>query len=172
MGLFNKRTDPIKDRERDLTSEIRQLERQISALKGVLQASRDDAPDPETPVPAETNTPRSRPQESPKKAESGEMVFETVSARRLQGSNVNPFKDSHDPQALQREGSSTIIEKLLRYFRGPTSSNPKLVSYLAAGNIHGLQPLRYERRVARNRLLLWIVIIMVLIVGMLKMLLP
>ena len=29
--------------------------------------------------------------------------------------------------------------------------NPKLINYLAAGSIQGLRPLRYEKRVARNR---------------------
>jgi len=35
--------------------------------------------------------------------------------------------------------------------QGPTGNNPQLVKMLAAGNIHGLRPLRYEKRVARNR---------------------
>ena len=35
--------------------------------------------------------------------------------------------------------------------RGSPAVNPKLVSYLAAGSIKGLRPLRYEKRIARNR---------------------
>lgn len=41
----------------------------------------------------------------------------------------------------------------------PPPSNAKLVNYLAAGSIQGLRPLRYERRVARNRIVVVCVIL-------------
>jgi len=40
---------------------------------------------------------------------------------------------------------------LRNYLRGPTTENPRFVSYLAAGGFHGLRPMRYEKRVARRR---------------------
>jgi hypothetical protein len=43
--------------------------------------------------------------------------------------------------------------RLKNQFRGPVTSNPKLVHYLSAGSIQGLRPLRYEKRVARNRVI-------------------
>ena len=49
---------------------------------------------------------------------------------------------------------ATLWQRLKNNFRGPATSNPKLVSYLAAGSIQGLRPLRYEKRVARNRFIL------------------
>jgi hypothetical protein len=173
MGVFGKKKDPIKDREKNLVSEIKQLEDQIRALQGVLETARDEPKVRQTAYPGGTGPAKSPGATEPVKSGPGhEMVFEPVDQQRLQSAAPKPFKDKHDPRALQREGSTSLFERVMRYFRGPTSANPKLVSYLAAGNIHGLQPLRYERRVARNRLLLWIVIIIVLIVGLLKMLLP
>lgn len=171
MGLFSKKKDPIKDREKSLVSEIEQLEDQIRALQGVLETARTEPQIRQTTYPGRGPVIKSAPPAEPP-AQSQEPVFEPVDQQRLQNAESNPFKEKHDSRTLQREGSTSFFERLMRYFRGPTSSNPKLVSYLAAGNIHGLQPLRYERRVARNRLLLWIVIIVVLIVGMLKMLMP
>ena len=44
-----------------------------------------------------------------------------------------------------------LLRRFRGHFRGPSTTNPKLVSYLAAGGIQGLRPLRYEKRVARNR---------------------
>jgi hypothetical protein len=171
MGLFRKKADPIKDREKSLVSEIQQLEEQIRSLQGVLKTTESEPRVRQTTLPSRATSARATgPAEPPKTPQ--EPVFEPVDQQRLQSAAPNPFKDKHDSRALQREGSTSLLEKLARYFRGPTSTNPKLVSYLAAGNIHGLQPLRYERRVARNRLLLWIGIIIVVIVGMLKMLLP
>lgn len=171
MGLFRKKNDPIKDREKNLVSEIDQLEEQIRRLQGVLKSAENEPRVRQTALPGRAVAARqATAAESP--GAPAEPVFEAVDQQRLQSSAANPFHEKHDPRALQREGSTSAWERFARYFRGPTSSNPKLVSYLAAGNIHGLQPLRYERRVARNRLLLWIGIIIVIFVGMLKWLLP
>lgn len=173
MGLFHKKNDPIKDRDKNLAAEIDQLEEQIRALQGVLKSAENEPRVRQTALPGRANA--ARPSSPPEPAPTGvpaEPVFEPVDQQRLQSPAGNPFHDQRDPHALKREGSTPVWERFVRYFRGPTSSNPKLVSYLAAGNIHGLQPLRYERRVARNRLLLWIGIIIVLFVGMLKWLLP
>lgn len=167
MGFFSKKNDPINDREKKLVTEIEQLEDQIRALQGVLQHAKGEPHVRQTAYPGGREPTRpAAPGEPPARKE---PVFEPVDQQRLQNASPNPFKDKHDPRSLQRESTTSFFERLMRYFRGPTSSNPKLVSYLAAGNIHGLQPLRYERRVARNRLLLWIVIIIVLIFGTMVM---
>jgi hypothetical protein len=49
-------------------------------------------------------------------------------------------------------GPSALPRRFREHFRGPAASNPKLIGYLAAGSVKGLSPLRYERRVTRNRL--------------------
>jgi hypothetical protein len=46
-----------------------------------------------------------------------------------------------------------LFTRIRNQFRGPSTTNPKLVSYLAAGGVQGLRPLRYEKRIARNRFL-------------------
>ena len=43
--------------------------------------------------------------------------------------------------------------------------NPRLVNYLAAGGVHGLRPLRYEKRVARNRFIALVIILFVILLG-------
>jgi hypothetical protein len=45
------------------------------------------------------------------------------------------------------------------------ASNPRLVTYLAAGGVRGLRPLRYEKRVARNRVILFAGILFALLLG-------
>ena len=171
MGFFQKKNDPIKDREKNLATEIRQLESQIQQLQGVLQEAAKEPRVRQTAYPSHGAPPKPNAANEPANPQH-DPVFEPVDQQRLQQAATNPFKDRHDAKELRREGSTPFWQKAARYFRGPTSSNPKLVSYLAAGNIQGLQPLRYERRVARNRLLLWIGIIIILIVGLLKSLLP
>ena len=57
------------------------------------------------------------------------------------------------------------------HVHGPSANNPKLVNYLAAGSIQGLRPLRYEKRVARNRVIALTVILVAVLGGILKILL-
>ena len=57
------------------------------------------------------------------------------------------------------------MHRIRNHFRGPSTTNPKLVNYLAAGGIQGLRPLRYEKRVARNRFIVLAVIICVVLLG-------
>jgi hypothetical protein len=39
------------------------------------------------------------------------------------------------------------------------------VSYLAAGGIQGLRPLRYEKRVARNRFIFFVIFLVLILLG-------
>ena len=50
-------------------------------------------------------------------------------------------------------------------FSGPSATNPKLVNYLAAGGIQGLRPMRYEKRIARNRFVFLVTILFVILLG-------
>ena len=65
-----------------------------------------------------------------------------------------------------------LLRRLRGNFRGPSTTNPKLVSYLAAGGIQGLRPLRYEKRVARNRFIFFVVILLLVLLGTLLVFLP
>lgn len=164
MGLFGKKKDPLHDRESSLSSEISGLEAQIRQLKTVLGQAENGDQATRPPSPNRSSGPKPPPGDQ-------EPVFEPVDQGALQDTSVsNPFRQSGEQRSIHREGSVSFWEKLTRFFRGPTSSNPKLVSYLAAGNIHGLRPLRYEKRIHRNRTLLWVAILLVALIGLVKML--
>jgi hypothetical protein len=166
MGLFGKKKDPLHARENSLNAEIASLEDQIDQLKGVLKKAAKGA-DPKAAVAPVKPATSGRKSGSP----DGGPVFEPVDQNRLHDTKVpNPFSKNKEPRSIHTEGSVSFWEKLTRFFRGPTSSNPKLVNYLAAGNIHGLRPLRYEKRIHRNRTLLWVGILLVALIGLIKML--
>ncbi|MGZ5544078.1 MAG: hypothetical protein ACXWIU_05350, partial [Limisphaerales bacterium] len=71
-----------------------------------------------------------------------------------------PIEDLSTPK--QKMG---FLDRLEQIFRPPPLSNPKLVNYLAAGSIQGLRPLRYEKRVARNRFLAFAFVLVVVLFG-------
>jgi hypothetical protein len=81
-------------------------------------------------------------------------VFEEVPQARWPG--LVPDAESPPPApelGVRRNNASSIWQRFKHNFRGPVTSNPKLVHYLSAGSIQGLRPLRYEKRVARNRVI-------------------
>jgi hypothetical protein len=72
---------------------------------------------------------------------------------------------------IRRDSFSSVWQRIKAHFRGPVTNNPKLVNYLAAGSIQGLRPLRYERRVARNRFIVLAIIFSVILWGIVALLL-
>ena len=60
-----------------------------------------------------------------------------------------------------------LWNRIIKNFRKPpVSTNPNMVNFLAAGSIQGLRPLRYERRVARNRFLAFTSVLVLILIGL------
>ena len=70
------------------------------------------------------------------------------------------------PIRSRTSANLAVLLPAIAHFSGPPTSNPKLVNYLAAGSVQGLRPLRYEKRVARNRLLLLLAILIAVLWGL------
>jgi len=176
MGLFKKKPDPISDRARALNQEIAALEAQIKKLaeqESTAAASPFALPAPPAPapVPPPAAIPSSPPASSspqprlrstalprgatiPAAVAPPQPIFEPVDEQRIQQATES-FVPTPPPELGTRKFDwATLWQRLKNNFRGPATSNPKLVSYLAAGSIQGLRPLRYEKRVARNRFIL------------------
>ena len=66
---------------------------------------------------------------------------------------------------MRKYDLTSLVERIKQFFSGPTTLNPRLVSYLAAGGIQGLQPLRREKRVARNRLIAGAALLGLILIG-------
>ncbi len=74
---------------------------------------------------------------------------------------------SEQPLGTAEPENESVWQWLSRRFRKPPiSSNPRMVNVLAAGSIQGLRPLRYERRVARNRFLAFSVLLVLVLIGL------
>jgi hypothetical protein len=148
MGLFKKNPDPITDRSRELNAKISELESKIKKLSQELEP----VPGPRLrstaypgggtdSAPADAGTPRT-----------SEPIFEKVDQNQLKAPAEPPAAAQQFDELRSRKGGlSSLWERIKKEFQGPPAANPRLVSYLAAGSIQGLRPLRYEKRVARNR---------------------
>ncbi|MEY2465527.1 MAG: hypothetical protein QOD03_48 [Verrucomicrobiota bacterium] len=176
MAFFKKKPDPISDRARALNDEIAALESQIKKLDSKLhQDSREtkaesrasDAPRlRSTAIPHGETIQRGQKPETqnapaaPKRSEGGkpetrtEPIFEEVDQNRLKArSDAASTPDHYNELGVRKYDLPALIQRIKNHFRGPTTTNPKLVNYLAAGGVQGLRPMRYEKRVARNRVI-------------------
>jgi hypothetical protein len=143
MGIFKKKADPINDRARALNAEISALEARIKKLNQQVQSGQG---------------PRLRSTVYPSGAvarATGEPVFEDVPQRRLTVSPESPATPQHfNDLGVRKFDLWALWERLKKQVTGRPTANPKLINYLAAGSIQGLRPLRYEKRIARNRFFL------------------
>ena len=182
MGWFKKKSDPISERARLLNNQIAALESEIKKLaakpggEGSPAASVPSDPSPFSPPagrPAQhASQPRLRstalPQNagSPPPATTHEPIFEEVGQSRIQ-SDSEPTSPAHyNDLGVRKYDLTSAWQRLKNHFRGPVTSNPKLVHYLSAGSIQGLRPLRYEKRVARNRFLFFAAFLVLILWGL------
>lgn len=164
MGFFRKKMDPISDRERQLTGEIAALEGQIQKLTTALDRQQNQPRLRSTVFP---HSPTDVPPASPRPHE---PVFEEIDHRRIKSPHEEPTTHSHyNESGLRKYDLLATWHRIRDFFRGPQPSNHKLLTLLAAGNVQGLRPLRYEKRIARNRLIFWVIILLFLLWGILSM---
>src|ERR1700722_6700418 len=162
MGIFKKKADPISERSRELTARIAELESRIKHLNRQTE--------PEDPR-------RIRSTAYPPGATAGkhhangtsnaEPVFERIDQKQLKV-DPEPLATAHyyNDMGARKFDLMELLARITRRFRGPPAANPKLVNYLAAGNVQGLRPLRYEKRVARNRFIALTLVFVVVLFGL------
>lgn len=163
MGLLRShKTDPISDRAQALNAEIAALEQQIRELDAQLTSNRkavEAQPDPAEAAPSPPG---------------GDVapVFEAVSHRRVQASEDPPATSTghFNELGVRKYDLAGAWNRLRRHLQGPPASNPRLINYLAAGSIQGLRPLRYEKRVARNRVVALALLLLFVLWGLITVL--
>jgi hypothetical protein len=168
MGLFNKKTDPISERARKLSEEIAALEAQIRKLDSKAAAPSQPSQSA-SPRLRSTAMPHGAAAHAPSPPSSApaprEPIFEEVDQARLKAKDDEALEGHYNDLGVRKYDLAAFIQRLKNNFRGPSTANPKLVNYLAAGSIQGLRPMRYEKRVHRNRLLFMVILILAIMLG-------
>jgi hypothetical protein len=163
-GRKAKGVDPISERARTLNDQISSLESEIKKLDTQIQRTA-------TPKFRSTAIPHgetvSRKIENPPPAPkpvSHEPVFEEVNPKKFQP-EADP-RDRYNELGVRKYDLPALWHRLCNHFRRPTTNNPRLVNYLAAGGVHGLRPMRYEKRVARNRFIALVGLLFLILLGL------
>jgi hypothetical protein len=94
-----------------------------------------------------------------------EPVFEEINHPPLQARAEAETPDHYNELGVRKYDLPALWQRVRNHLRGPTTTNPRLVNYLAAGGVHGLRPLRYEKRVARNRFIFFAAALFFLLLG-------
>ena len=110
------------------------------------------------------------PSEPPPAPVTHEPVFEKINQEPLQSRPDSESPEHFNELGVRKYDLPALWSRLRNHFRRPTSSNPRLVNYLAAGGVHGLRPMRYERRVARNRFILLVIVLFLILLGVISLL--
>ncbi|HET7625866.1 MAG TPA: hypothetical protein VFM25_11435 [Verrucomicrobiae bacterium] len=167
MALFRKKADPISDRARALNAEIAALEAKIKKLGGQVQENPASAPRlRSTAAPQGNNSPAPENSAPPPPAPAHEPIFEPVDQNRLKARGETVSTPEHyNELGVRKYDLPALLRRLRNQFSGPSTTNPKLVNYLAAGGIQGLRPMRYEKRVARNRFIALVIVLFFTLLG-------
>lgn len=175
MLLGRKKSDPLGERARALSNEIAALEAEIAKLNSQVQpgttgpgpkfrsstspGGNSPAPTPAKPAPPSVPKPAAEP------------VFEDVRRNTLAAVPAAETPEMFNELGIRKYDLPALFERLRNHFRPPTTSNPRLINYLAAGGVQGLRPLRYEKRVARDRFIVLVVIFVAVLSGLLYLIL-
>ncbi len=163
MGFFRKKADPLAQRAQSLNRRIAELEAEIARL------SRTAAGNPRRP-PATEASPPSSPEHKPgSAAPRPEPAFERIPNRPHDPRPPAPPAEEAAHLGLKRAFWWQRWRRWKGNFVDAPPANAKLVNYLAVGGIQGLRPLRYEKRIARNRILFVCVVLGLMLWGVLVM---
>jgi|ERR1035437_1570149 hypothetical protein len=168
MAWLRKKPDPISDRARALNDEIARLDAQIKELGAQLQEGQSQPRLRSTALPhgATVNRAAPAPPAPPAPPMAEEPIFEEVGQHLLKArSEAATTPEHYNDLGVRKYDLTALLRRIRDHFRGPSTTNPKLVSYLAAGGIQGLRPLRYEKRVARNRFIVFVIILFLALLG-------
>lgn len=165
MRWFRKKSDPISDRARVLNEEIAALEAQIKTLDTRLQRQQNQPRLRSTALP-QGSARRSVAASASQAAQ--EPIFEDLDQDKLQArTEATNTPEHYNELGVRKYDLPALLRRIKGHFQGPSTTNPKLVSYLAAGGIQGLRPLRYEKRVARNRFIFLAIFLFAVLLGLL-----
>ena len=166
MSWFKRKSDPISERARALSEQIAALDAEIMKLGAKIPGGPGTLRAHSTALPRGASVPHTMPAPEPPKPVSHEPIFEDVDRKRLDPMPLPTTTPEHfNDFGVRKFDLPALLRRTRETFHGPTTSNPKLVSYLAAGGIRGLQPLRKEKRVARNRFIVFAIGLLLALVG-------
>jgi hypothetical protein len=167
MALFRKKEDPLSTRSKELNAQIHALESQIKQLNQKIEHGKSYPRVRSTAVPHGPTVDLGH-APVPK-----DPVFEQIEYKKArEHTEIESRAEHYNDLGVRKYDLVRLFRRFTNHFRPPPASNPKLVSYLAAGSIRGLRPLRYEKRIARNRFIFLSIFFVLILWGIIAAIFP
>lgn len=159
MALFRKKEESsLSRRIREIERERKTIERDLRLLNKALKnpEALQDLRRPPGGAEESTEFDRGIPAEGPSSAAPGDELF----------SSGQPAAASGLPPQRTRPGAgaSDSDMNLAERERSKLEGDHRFANYIVAGNVDGIRPLRHERRVQRNRAIVMIVAVLIVLV--------
>jgi len=169
MGWPGRNQDPFDARSKALSDQIRRLEREIRQLSDKPPVPSQSSPAKARSRPETQPLPQASPPQPPSRTK--RPIANPIPAATV--ATPPPGKDARiNPHGIRKFDLAAVWNRFLSSFKGPAPSNPRMVHYLAAGSVHGLRPLRYEKRVARNRFIGLFLLLVLILFGLARVYFP
>lgn len=162
MGWLKKNTDPVSARAHALNSQIAALKREINTLHSQVGSATAQPRLRSTTLPRSVFVGREAVPPMPRLVP--EPIFEELNQDRLKAKAEYVAPAEHfNELGVRKYDLLGLLTRIKKQFSGPAASNTQFVNYLAAGGVQGLRPMRYEKRVARNRLIGGVIFLFVIL---------
>ena len=167
MAWPKKKPDPISEKAQTLNAQIAALEAEIKRLDSQVQPGPSEGhPRLRSTALPKGATPHAAVPAAPRPPSPTEPIFEADGQEELKSKTEAPTTPQHfNELGVRKYDLTALFLRVRTHFHGPQASNPKLVNLLAAGSVQGLRPLRYEKRVARNRFIALVVFLLLVLLG-------
>lgn len=169
--LLQARKDPISARARNLNVRARELKAEIRRLKkqsslepkfqrttSVLSARSDDSSEPSS-MGALYETVEHDDLRVVEQIRDPEAHYNALGVRKLDPMSWVRRRTGKKPEPKTK----TILEE---------TEHQKLVQYMAVGSVQGIEPLRREKRIARNRFLMMFLVFLLVLCGVFAVMRP
>lgn len=158
MAWFEKRKDPLLERESRLKAQLADVAAQIEELNAEIHQAEA------SPKWRSTARPHSASAAPPEPA--APVAFEELRQKQPgRGGRKAATPARLNAQGVAKFDLAGMVRRWRQKLRPKNPRQPQLVTYLAAGGIQGLPALRHEKRVARNRFLLLCAAFLVALAG-------
>lgn len=172
MAFFRRRKDPLEARAQELAGKIKRLERELREAGQAPVVGKARLPGPvHVPAPEAASSPSSdRPHVGRTRGPAEpvpRMPSPAVSRPGASRLDPNPSPDPLlSPVGARKFDLPAAWRRWVGRLTTPSGETATFSRYRTSNSIHGLRPLRYEKRVARNRFIGLFVLLVLVLTGL------
>lgn len=160
MAIFSRKSDPIDSLRHKLDAELEALkkrERELREGKATPPPAPKPVVQPTGPLPGPT-------------AELPPLKAGLAGAPPPPGVQTGAPVPLHGytEQGVRKLDFPALWRRISRPFNGPTPRNPRIVTMIATGSLHGPRPLRIERKIARRRSIALFILLLIVLFGLVR----